>query len=217
MVFCDTQHILPEARTGVFKPRPPESIYSEPNILTLVRLTGSLVFFTLAAVQNNPTANFIGLGIHWAGDVLDGKLARWSKQETILGAEIDLIADRIETLFFYVNFLRFEPTLFLPVTVYLLDFAFVDFYLGYQFLKYDIISPDYFYKVDRTVYRLNFSTLGKLCNSTVVTLTLIFLPRLQLLALVFACGLIAVKIYSIRLLIMKAPEKETSTGEMSRP
>lgn len=202
---------------SMFKPRPPDSIYSESNILTLVRLSGCLVFFTLAAIENNPTANFIGLGIHWVGDYLDGRLARWRRQETILGAEIDLIADRIETLFFYVNFLRFEPALFLPVTAYLLDFAFVDFYLSYQFLKYDIISPNYFYKVDRTVHRLNFTTLGKFCNSTVVTLTLIFLPRLQLLALIFACGLIAVKTYSIRLLIVKNLQKKMSREEMSRP
>jgi CDP-diacylglycerol--glycerol-3-phosphate 3-phosphatidyltransferase len=191
----------------MFKPRPPESIYSEPNIVTLVRLAASLVFFILAAVQNNPTLNFVGLGIHWLGDVLDGKWARLAKQETILGAEIDIIADRVETLFFYVNFLRFQPALYLPIAVYLVDFAFVDFYLSYQFVKFGIISPNYFFKVDRTVYRLNFSPVGKFCNSTVVTLTLIFLPRLQLLALAFACALIAVKVYSIKRLIGLAAKK----------
>lgn len=187
----------------LFKPKSPQCFYSEPNILTLLRLVLSIIFFILAIYKMNPTYNFIGLGIHWLGDVLDGTYARTFKQETILGAEIDIIADRVETLFFYVNFLHFHPHLFTPVAIYLLDFAFVDFYLSYQFLKYDIISPNYFYKVDKTVYSLNFSPLGKFSNSTVVTLILIFLPKLQILASIFALGLIGVKIFSIHLLNKK--------------
>lgn len=183
-----------------FKPKEPYCFYSEPNILTVLRLALSLIFFTLAITQANPTYNFIGLGIHWLGDVLDGFYARKFKQETILGAEIDIIADRVGTLFFYINFLYFRPALFLPAAVYLIDFAFVDFYLSCQFLKYDIISPNYFYKVDRTVYLLNFSPVGKFCNSTVVTLILIFLPKLQVIATLFAALLIGVKTFSIRLL-----------------
>ena len=186
-----------------FKPKDPQCFYSEPNILTLIRFVLSLTFFILAIVKSNPTYNFIGLGIHWSGDVLDGFYARKFKQETILGAEIDIIADRVETLFFYVNFLYFRPQLFLPAAIYLVDFAFVDFYLSYQFLKYDIISPNYFYKIDKTVYLLNFSPVGRFCNSTLVTLILIFLPQLQIVALIFACILIIVKTYSINLLNKK--------------
>lgn len=186
-----------------FKPKDPKCFYSEPNILTLIRLVLSLSFFILAVVKRNPTYNFIGLGIHWFGDFIDGVYARKFKQETILGAEIDIIADRVETIFFYVNFLYFRPQLFLPVAIYLVDFAFVDFYLSYQFLKYDIISPNYFYKVDKTVYLLNFSPVGKFCNSTVVTLILIFLPQLQIIAAIFACILIVVKTFSIHLLNKK--------------
>jgi CDP-diacylglycerol--glycerol-3-phosphate 3-phosphatidyltransferase len=186
-----------------FKPKNPQCFYSEPNIITLLRLVGSLTFFVLAIIKTNPTYNFIGLGIHWLGDVLDGAYARKFKQETILGAEIDIIADRVETLFFYINFLYFRPQLFLPVSIYLVNFAFVDFYLSYQFLKYDIISPIYFYKVDKTVYLLNFSSLGRFCNSTIVTLILIFLPRLQIVATLFAGILIGVKTYSIHRLNKK--------------
>lgn len=186
-----------------FKPKDPQCFYSEPNILTLIRLVLSLSFFILAIIKRNPTYNFIGLGIHWFGDVLDGVYARKFKQETILGAEIDIIADRVETLFFYVNFLYFRPQLFLPAAIYLVDFAFVDFYLSYQFLKYDIISPNYFYKVDKTVYLLNYSPVGKFCNSAVVTLILIFLPQLQIIAAIFACILIGIKTYSIHLLNKK--------------
>jgi len=175
----------------------PKSFSSWPNLVTLFRLIASLIFFTLAAVKSSPVLNFIGLGLHWAGDVADGVLARRARQETILGAEIDIIADRVESIFFYVNFLTFNPRLFLPIVLYLVDFAFIDFYLSYQFLKYPIISPNYFYLVDRRVYRYNFSPLAKFCNSTVVALLLIFLPQWQILATLFAGGLIMLKMRSI--------------------
>jgi CDP-diacylglycerol--glycerol-3-phosphate 3-phosphatidyltransferase len=180
-----------------FKPRDPSSFYSEPNIITLLRLGLSLTFFVMAIVHRSLTYNFIGLAIHWTGDVLDGFYARKFSQETIFGAEIDIIADRIAMFFFYINYLFFKPFLFLPITIYLLNFVYFDFYLSYQFVKYDIISVNYFYKVDKTIYRLNFSPVGKFCNSAVVTLILIFLTQLKLLAAVFAVGLIGVKIYSI--------------------
>lgn len=179
-----------------FKPLDPHSVCSFPNLITLVRLGLSLSFFVLAILKNEETYNFIGLGVHWLGDVLDGMVARRFNQETILGAEIDIIADRVETLFFYLIFLSFHPQLYLPAVVYIVDFAFVDFYLSYQFLKFGLISPNYFFKIDRKVYQLNYSPAGKFCNSTVVTLIVIFFPRLWLLAAIWAAGLIGVKIYS---------------------
>jgi CDP-diacylglycerol--glycerol-3-phosphate 3-phosphatidyltransferase len=185
------------------KSRSPQAIYSEPNVITLIRLAGSLAFFALAVLKNRELYNFIGLGVHWLGDVTDGWYARTFKQETVLGAEIDIIADRVESLFFFINFIHFHPGLWLPVIVYILDFAFVDFYLSYQFVKYDIISINYFGKVDRRVYALNFSSPAKFCNSTVPPLILILLPKLWVVALVGALALIAVKVYSISRLLKK--------------
>ena len=147
--------------------------------------------------------NFVGLGVHWVGDFLDGWYARTFHQETVLGAEMDIIADRVETLFFFTNFIRFHPGLYLPVLVYVLDFAFVDFYLSYQFVKFDIISINYFYKVDRRVHALNFSPVGKFVNSTIVPLILILVPVLWPVALVLAAALVGVKIYSSSLLWRK--------------
>lgn len=183
-----------------FRPRNPESVFSEANIMTLIRVVSSLTFFTLAILKHNPTYNYIGFGIHWIGDFIDGFCARKLKQETILGAEIDIIADRLEIICFYVIFLYFRPYIYLPVMLYLINYAFVDFYLSYQFVKFDIISPNYFYKVNKKVYKFNYSPVAKFCNSSVVTLLLIFLPHLYLLVAVIAGGLVAVKSYSVFLL-----------------
>ncbi len=182
------------------KARDPRSLFSEANVVTLVRLTACLVLFSLAAAKNRELYNYIGLAVHWAGDTLDGWLARTFRQETILGAEADIIADRVEVLFFFVNFVHFHPALAVAVAAYILDFAFADFYLSYQFVKYDIISINYFDRVDRRVYALNFSPLGKLANSVPVVLVLIFLPKLWPAALVLALGLVGVKAYSISIL-----------------
>jgi phosphatidylglycerophosphate synthase len=185
------------------RPKPPEALYSESNIITLVRVIVSLVLFALAAVKNRELLNYIGLACHCFGDMLDGFYSRTFKQETVLGAEIDIIADRLGFLFFFINFIHFHPALLLPVLVFILDFAFVDFYLSYQFLKYDIISINYFYKVDRKVYSLNFSPAAKTLNSSLVPAILFFLPGLWVLALVLAAGLVVLKLYSVSLLWKK--------------
>jgi CDP-diacylglycerol---glycerol-3-phosphate 3-phosphatidyltransferase len=182
---------------GFLSHRPPEAVHSLPNLITYIRLTVSMSFFITSIHTGNILYNYIGLGVHWLGDVLDGFIARTFKQETIFGAEIDIIADRVEVLFFFIIFLFFRPFLFLPVALYIIDFAFIDFYLSYQFLKYGLISPNYFYKIDKRVYLLNYSPGGKFCNSTVVTLWLIFLPQLWGAAAGMASILIAIKIYSI--------------------
>ncbi len=179
------------------KPFHPERYYSEANLITCARLVGSLIFFILAIIHQNHIYNYIGFIIHWLMDFIDGWYARNFKQETIFGAELDIIADRFEIFFFFVIFLFFHPQLYLPAALYLIDYGFIDFYLSYQFIKFDIISPNYFYKVDDTVYLLNYSPGGKFINSSAVILLLIFLPQISGLVVVLACALIVVKTYSI--------------------
>ena len=197
----------------IFAPIPPESTFSIPNVITIIRFVGSLVFFMLAIVKMDLTYNYIGLVVHWIGDIIDGNWARFFKQETIVGAEIDVIADRIGFLFFYVLYLIFKPELALPVALFVINFAFIDFYLSYQFLKFDLISINYFYKVDQTVYKLNFNFLGKAANTVVITLTLIFFPQFWLFATVFAVGLIIVKSYSVYRLFQLEPYKRKKPEE----
>lgn len=192
--------------------RDPRSLYSEANLITAFRLVVSLGFFALAVVNDRELFNYIGLAVHWAGDTLDGWAARRYRQETVLGAEVDIIADRVEALFFFINFVHFHPALFPPVLVYILDFAVADFYLSYQFVKFDIISINYFHKVDRRVYALNFSPAGKFANSAVVPLILIFAPAVWVAALILAAALVAVKIYSAGLLLRKGRRRAVAGG-----
>jgi len=178
-------------------PRNSNSTYSEANILTIIRIIICLSLYAAAILYKNPLYNYIGFFTHWILDYIDGFIARHFKQETVLGAEWDIIADRLEIIIFYIIFLHFKPELILPSMLYLIDYAFIDFYLSYQFVKFNIISPNYFDQVDGIVYKLNFSPLAKFSNSSVVTLTLIFLPQLWIAVSIYASGLIFVKSYSV--------------------
>ena len=64
-----------------FKPRDPRSAYSEANVITVLRLLGSMTFFVLAVVRRDRVVNFIGLGIYWLGNVLAGFCAQKARQE----------------------------------------------------------------------------------------------------------------------------------------
>jgi len=199
------------AQAFLFSPKPPESFFSVPNFITMIRLGGSIVYFSLAIIEMNALYNYIGLIVHSIGDVLDGFYARFFKQETILGAKIDIIADRIEFTLFYLIHLIYNPDLFHPIMAYLISFSFVDFFLSYQFIKFDIISINYFDKVDKVVYRLNFSPLGKICNTVPVTLLLIFVPQAKYIIVMMTVCLICVKAYSISRLRTRAREKESES------
>lgn len=65
------------------------------NAATAVRLVVGLVVFAYAAVTRDETWNFIGLGVYWMLDVVDGFLARRFDQETRIGAQMDILADRV--------------------------------------------------------------------------------------------------------------------------
>ena len=66
-----------------FKPRDPRSAYCEAKVITVLRLLGSMTFFVLAVIRRDPVANFIDLGIHRLGTVLDRFRSRIARQQTM--------------------------------------------------------------------------------------------------------------------------------------
>lgn len=68
------------------------SVWNLPNALCVIRLFGSPVLVVLAALQQS--AAFVALLIVLLlTDWFDGRLARWWKQQTALGARLDSFAD----------------------------------------------------------------------------------------------------------------------------
>ena len=166
------------------------------NVVTAIRTLGGVLMFAAAARAHSPLLNFGGLAVYWVLDILDGWLARRFDQETRLGAQFDILADRLLVAFFYFNYLHWNPEAALPVLLFLTNFMVLDHFLSNQFLRWPIRSPNYFYQVDRVTYLLNWSPLGKATNSGLVTVALAFLGWHDC-AIAICAALILVKGYSI--------------------
>jgi len=86
-------------------------LHSAPNLLTLVRIC--LAPFLVSAILEDRFALsfwlFVTAGLT---DALDGMLARWLKQRTVLGQYLDPVADKLllSTLFVVLTHKRLIPT-----------------------------------------------------------------------------------------------------------
>ncbi len=176
------------------------------NVVTAVRLVAGLVIFSYAAVYRDVTMNFVGLGVYWVLDVVDGFLARRLHQETRIGAQMDILADRVLVAFFYLNYAREYPQLMVPVAMFLFQFMGIDHYLSNQFMRWPILSPNYFWKVDRTIWLWNWSSIGKLVNSAVVT-TVLVVTKSPVIGSIVCGAIIAMKVWTaVRMQRLPPPE-----------
>jgi len=166
------------------------------NGVTLVRVLACVAIFTVAGLRHSATLNLVGLGLYWALDVLDGWLARRLEQETRLGAQLDILSDRLLVTFFYLNHLALHPGLAAPIVLFLLHFVCVDHFLSNQFLTFHLLTPNHFDRVDVVAWKLNFSSVAKALNTGLVTM-LMLLVRSPWPAMLVTLGLIAVKLYSV--------------------
>lgn len=166
------------------------------NLVTLVRLVAGIAIFAVAAVRHDETLNFIGLGVYWVLDIVDGYLARRFDQETRIGAQMDILADRVLVAFFYLNYAMLYPQLIVPVALFLFQFMGIDHYLSNQFMRWPIKSPNYFHQVDRTIWYWNWSPGGKLLNSAVVTAVLV-LTKSAVIGSIVCGAIIVMKAWSL--------------------
>lgn len=184
-----------------------ESPLTWANLVTCLRVTGSITCFTIAALRGDASWNLAGLLIYWALDSIDGFLARALHQETRMGAQMDIIADRLLITFFYYNVLSRDPHLLLPAGLFLFQYLGPDLYRSIQFLRWPILSPNYFHQVDQRIWALNWSPVAKLSNAGFATALILLLGNAWLPVLVCAV-LLAIKIYScVRLQWVPAPER----------
>lgn len=173
-----------------------EPWFTWANVVTWLRAVAGLAIFTVAAMRDSAVWNFVGLAVYWVLDVADGSLARALKQETRIGAQMDILADRLLVVFFYFNYVTWHPHLILPLSLFLFQFAFLDHYLSNQFLRWPILSPNYFHQVDRLIWLLNWTTLAKMVNGMLMTV-LIVVTHSVWIASALCLLLISVKIFSV--------------------
>ncbi len=180
------------------------------NLATGVRVAGCLACFVAAALTASEAWNVAGLVLYWALDVVDGGIARALRQETRIGAQLDILSDRLLLASFYANFLRAHPAMAAPIALHLLQFVVLDQYLSLQFLRWPILGPNDFHEVDRRIWAWNWSPLGKVANGALVTTAIVvsaWAGASWVLPALVSAAVVAVKVWSIASLVrLPAPE-----------
>ncbi len=195
--------MTPPARVGRAACGHPECAYPEgerfctlPNVITLLRTITTLVLALIGARQASLTLLLWALGVYWVGDSADGAVARLINRETRTGAVLDVLCDRLSAAVFYVGFAWYDPTMVVPVGIYLAEFMVVDMFLSLAFLAWPVSSPNYFYVVDRRLWLWNWSKPAKTLNSALFAVFVVW-TRDAWVAGVVASALLGLKVTSV--------------------
>jgi len=185
--------------------------------VTVVRTLASVVLGLAGITQGSLALLLWGLGVYWIGDMADGALARLLDRETRVGAVADILSDRLCSAVFYCGLLTVLPDMAVPIGIYLVNFMLVDMLLSLAFLAWPLSSPNYFYLVDRTLFMLNWSKVGKALNSALIALLMI-LTELVWLSAGIALVVLGVKIGSlVRLSRLGLPMPSGCAAAAHRP
>ncbi|MGA8208816.1 MAG: CDP-alcohol phosphatidyltransferase family protein [Nocardioidaceae bacterium] len=150
-----------------------ERLGTSATVITFVRTVASVALAALAAQQQSLTLLVAALVVYWAGDSLDGYVARLRGCETRTGAVLDILCDRFCAASFYLGLVWLQPEFALPVFIYLAEFMVVDCFLSMAFLAWPVRSPNYFYVIDRPLWLWNWSKPGKAVNSSLFAVLLL--------------------------------------------
>jgi phosphatidylglycerophosphate synthase len=173
----------------------PRQLLNAANLVTVIRTLASLALVTTAAVQHSWPWLLAAYLTYWIGDSADGNVARWQHQETRFGAVFDVVCDRINCISCALVLLMFIDAPW-PVAVFLFQFVVVDLPLTLLPMRWPVLSPNYFFLVDRLVYTLNWHVVAKVTNTTLLVLLLVFVPD-QRVALVAASVVLVIKVWSL--------------------
>ncbi len=173
-----------------------ERVLTLPTAITFVRTTACLALALLGAYHQSLALLLWSLGVYWVGDMADGAVARLTSRETRIGAALDIMCDRLCAGVFYVGFAWYDPSMVVPVGIYLAEFMVIDMFISMSFLAWPLSSPNYFYLVDRRLWAWNWSKPGKALNSALFAVLMVW-TRQPWLAGVIATMLLALKVVSM--------------------
>ncbi|AGZ42842.1 CDP-alcohol phosphatidyltransferase family protein [Actinoplanes friuliensis] len=174
---------------------PPVTLLNVPNTITAVR-TAAAVGLAVAALTHRSAHLLVAAYlIYWIGDILDGAAARALGQETRTGAVFDIVADRACTSACAAALVVLRPDTALPIAVFLVQFMVIDQLLSLMFLRWPLLSPNYFARADRRIHRWNWSPPAKALNTAAVVLLALFAPAPA--AVTVALAVTVVKVASL--------------------
>lgn len=189
-----------------------ETLRTLASALTVVRTLAAVALALVAIERDSGVLLGVALLVHWAGDIADGLLARWRDEETVVGAVLDICADRLCVAVIYVGFVSMNPEFGLALAVYLVEFMLVDAVLSLWFLRWPIAGPNYFARVDPLVWRWNWWPPAKAVNSAVPALLCVWLD-IPWVALAAAAALLVVKgVFLVRVVALPVPATTACAG-----
>jgi CDP-diacylglycerol--glycerol-3-phosphate 3-phosphatidyltransferase len=167
-----------------------------PNVVTAVRTVLAVLIGATAVARADLGLLAVAYAVFWVGDIADGWTARRLGQETRAGAVFDIVCDRACTGILCVGLVASVPSVLPVVAVFVLSFMVLDSMLSMAFLCWPVLSPNYFFLVDRRVWQLNWSPLAKAANSAGVVGALAL--GADAVAFAIAVAVAAVKLWSAR-------------------
>ncbi|MEV6300734.1 CDP-alcohol phosphatidyltransferase family protein [Actinoplanes sp. NPDC051861] len=167
-----------------------------PNVITAVRTIVAVSFGVAAIVEVSVKFAVIAYLVYWIGDILDGLSARLLGEETRFGAVFDIVSDRACFAVCATALMTIRPDAAIPVTVFLLHFLVLDCQLSLAFLRWPIVSPNYFYVVHPGVYRWNWWPPAKVVNTTALAVA-VLLPIPIWVGVVIGLAAMVVKAVSL--------------------
>jgi CDP-diacylglycerol--glycerol-3-phosphate 3-phosphatidyltransferase len=176
-----------------------ERVGTSATVITFVRTVASVVLAGLAAREESLTLLVAALVVYWAGDSLDGFVARIRGCETRIGAVLDILCDRFCAASFYLGLVWLHHEYAVPVLIYLAEFMVVDCFLSLAFLAWPVRSPNYFYVIDRPLWLWNWSKPGKAVNSSLFAVLLLITGWVWLGAAIAAALLVMKSVSLVRL------------------
>jgi phosphatidylglycerophosphate synthase len=171
------------------------TLLNVPNAITALRTGASVGLAVAALTQHSAHLLVAAYLIYWLGDILDGLAARKLGQETRPGAVFDIVADRACTSACAAALVALRPATALPIGIFLVQLMVVDQLLSLMFLRWPLLSPNYFASVDRRIHRWNWSPPANALNTAAVVVLALFTP--PAVAVTFALGVGAVKVVSL--------------------
>lgn len=174
-----------------------ETLLTWASLMTLVRTAIAVLLAVIAAMQGSEMILFAAIAVYWVGDIADGIIARKLNQEMRSGAVLDIMADRLCVAIIYLTYGFMNPEMIWAIGIYLFEFMFIDGFLSLAFLFWPLLSPNYFYLVDKKIFDLNWSPLGKVANSSFFLFATVLVGS-PLLSAAIALAVTGVKIYSLR-------------------
>src|SRR3954452_8221251 len=173
-----------------------ERVGTPATIITGIRTVAAVALAGVAADHRSLTLLVVALVVYWAGDSLDGQVARRMHCETRMGAVLDILSDRLCASAFYVGLMWLRPEFAPAILIYLAEFMVLDCFLSLAFLAWPIRSPNYFYVIDRRLWLFNWSHPGKAVNSAAFALLLLVTGWVAVGVVVALC-LMTLKVVSL--------------------